>query len=410
MSHTNHHGRSRIGRIALLVSLAAIFAGDSFAFAQQGKQPTRPGMGPSTGRSLLNRQNGTTRTGLSGVKAKLPRPIGNRGSLLPPPPKPSKPARPPSKPGHGQVDRSRQPRQMVGTPRTDGTVRRDSRRDGGGDRDRNGVRVDIDSRNGTRLRGNVGNDNFRGRIDVNPGGVGDARARLRDRLYDYGGYRHHGYHGGYGYPYGYSSSWPYWGLGWSGWGWGWNDAPWSWNGYEPQAVVGQPVYVDPTLGDEPEMRATEQPSRPLTDLEKAERALYEGRAKDAVESYREHLRDTPEDAESMRSLAIALVQEKKVKEAVAMMAMAYEKDVSLVRRPMDPEMVEDGEEGFRDVLRATVVFANKVKSASGYMAVAAMMQAEGRDSLALNMLKKAEAAGLDEKLLAEFRNELDRKP
>ncbi len=399
--------RFRFSRLALVLMLGATLLAADFAEAQMrgrgggggGRSGGGAGRPSSVGRTLLNRQNGGFRTGLSGVKAQLPRPIANRGSLLPP-----------QRSGHGHGG-GRPSHFIPGTGFNGLNDSSDVFRRSGGGRPRNvggdGIDARFDSDSGFRLRGNFSDDNSRFRFDLNPGGVGSSN---RGRWH--GGYGGHGGHGGHHNHHSHFSPairyWPYgdlWGLGW-GWGWGYNDYDY----YPPETITSSPIYIDASLlGTQPQQnQQPATPPPPPTAIEKADYALYNGMVKEAITSYREHLDENPEDADAMRSLAIALVQDRKVKEAVAIMALAYDKDISLVRKRMNPLMVADGEEGFRDVLRSTVLFSNKMKSASGFLAVVVMMQAEGREPQALKILEKAKAAGLDEKLATEFENEMKR--
>lgn len=393
MRHTRTPFLARTAGAALLASLLTL-APLSEALGQHGGRG-----GPSgVGRSLLHRQNtGGFRTGLSGVKsqparpirslggvkAELPRPIANRGSLLPP-------SRGHQQGGHDRGATRRDPRREIPGARFQDDFIRDGRR--GGDDDR--FRIGFDSRSGFRASGEFGDDNFRGRFSLNPGGVLP--------LHDGRGDRRHHHHG---------TIWPSyapWSLYGYGYGWGWYDNYYDRYDYAPaETISGSPVYVvDPQMfGYQPQAQPTTPPAPP-TPLDLADFALYEGRLDDAVTAYRDHLEKTPEDADAMRRLAIALIQNRKVKEGVALMSMAYDKDLSLVRKPIDTAIVPDGDRAFRDIIYQVVPFANSMKSASGYLAVTVIMQAEGRDAQALKLLRKAKDAGLDEKLAAEFETEL----
>lgn len=382
------HLRRALSALALAAAIAAP------AMAQQR-------VGPNgliiTGRSLLTRTQplpgstgisgvkarlpGPIPGGISGVKARLPGPIGNRGSLLPPPP-----PRTPNTPGvHGHTGGHRS------SPRTYANRFGDySRRDSRG--------PIYDSRSGLRVDGSYSDGPFDLRFSLNSGGVIPLV----------------NHRGGYGHVYGrghgafYSPAYRYWNYsdlyGYSGW---YDDG----GAYAAPPVVGAPVYIDPALlaqqmqGQAPPPAT---PPTPLTTLEKADLSLAYGEPDDAVRFYREHLESNPEDAPAMRSLGVALIQARRVKEGVAVIALAYEKDVTLARRPLDPEMVEDGDVGFHDVLLSVVPYANKSRSASGYLAVAVLMQAQGRNDLALKMLAKAKQAGLGEKIAGEMELELSR--
>lgn len=354
----------------------------------------------TVGRTLLNRQNGTTRTGLGGVKsqparpisrlggvkAQLPRPIGNRGSLLPPRDNVQSSPLPPRRGGGGSRGGSTDAdgRGPDGIP-SDGTDR---------------LRLGLDSQSGFSASGEFGDDSSGVRFRLYPGGVGSVYNPRNRHRHDHDGDHDHDHGHGHGNRY---PLYPY--YPWS-FGYGYYDYYRRYDDYPPQTIVSSPVYVDPSLLGMQSQQQPSQPSTPPTTLDLADSAMYDGRVDQAIAGYREHLAKMPEDTEAMRRLAIALILDKKIKEGVAILSVAYEKDVSLVRKPLDMNMIPDGERRFRDMLYQVVPFANSMRSASGYLAVAVIMQAEGRDDVALKNLKKAREAGLNSTLLTEFETEL----
>lgn len=152
---------------------------------------------------------------------------------------------------------------------------------------------------------------------------------------------------------------------------------------------------------------TAQPPREPTPLEKADALLLYGEPKASAEAYRKYLEDAPDDASAMRSLAIALLQLRRFDEAVAVMAMAYDKQPRLARTPIDPAFFGDAA-GLRKSLNSAVNYANRVNSGSAWLLVAALMQAEGRDDVALRMTERARAAGLAEPVATQLADVLRR--
>ena len=103
----------------------------------------------------------------------------------------------------------------------------------------------------------------------------------------------------------------------------------------------------------------------------------------------------------MRLLALALLAGGKADEGVALMALAYEGDTSLALRSMD-DGVLGTPRALRDRLNRTVTYAGKVGSASAWLTVAVLMQAEGREETAQKMIDRAQAAGLNAQVAADM--------
>jgi hypothetical protein len=374
--------------LALLINVGVVGVPVSLADDDDGDPPR------TVGRTLLNRQNGTTRTGLSGVKsqparpisrlggvkAQLPRPIGNRGSLLPP---------------RENVHSSPLPPRVGGSrgPVTDADGRGPRGQTNGPD----GVAFGFDSQNGFSAAGQFSDDSSNIRFRVYPGGVGSVYNPRQRHGHDHDGNDHH-HHNRPSYPY-YPSYYPW------GFGWYYDNYRTSYDYYPPQTITTTPIYIDASmLGAQ--NQAQTAPPPPPTGVELADVAMYEGRYDKAIAGYRVHLTTAPDDTEAMRRLAIALILDKKVKEGVAVLGAAYEKDLSLVRKPLDMNMIPDGQDQFRDMLYQVAPFANSMRSASGYLTVAVIMQAQGREDMARKNMKKARDAGLPDKVATEFETEL----
>ena len=137
-------------------------------------------------------------------------------------------------------------------------------------------------------------------------------------------------------------------------------------------------------------------------------AAYElryGDADDAVDLYRKILRDEPQDAVSMRRLAVALLKDRRFEEGVAMMAMAYRTDALLSDETLSGYLFDDEKE-LRRLLQKCVIHANRTKLASAWLTVVVMMQAEDRDDRALKMVDRASEAGLDRVVVDSLRRAL----
>lgn len=201
----------------------------------------------------------------------------------------------------------------------------------------------------------------------------------------------------YGYPYG-------WGY---GWGWGWDDRTYVDNSYLRYSVIDgalvQPAYM-PAPAPSPAPAATPPPA---TTLELATEELRSGEADEAVNLFQLHLRSNPDDAGAMRSLAVALLLSNEPVQAAAMMRMAYRTDPGLAESPMSLVELFDSDRDVKNALRRAVTYANKDDSASGWLTVATIMQAEGRNPTALKMIAKARKAGLEDAVAEAMTDALD---
>jgi hypothetical protein len=171
--------------------------------------------------------------------------------------------------------------------------------------------------------------------------------------------------------------------------------------YDPYLVVGadKSVIVDQRLLSP----GPNAPAREATALERAEYAMRTGNATEAVKQLKEHLKGAPDDAGVERLLAIALLDDRKTEQAIAVMLHAYTKQPQLARDPIDPYVVGNGAD-YDHHLRFTKVmeYANRVKTGSAYLAAAVLAQSEGRLDTAKKLLDKAAAEGVDKKVADEL--------
>jgi hypothetical protein len=171
--------------------------------------------------------------------------------------------------------------------------------------------------------------------------------------------------------------------------------------YNPYLVVGadRSVLVDqrllnPTSG---------MPAREPTSLELAEAALRSGDPSEAVRQLKAHLKASPDDAGVERLLSIALLDDRQIKEAVAVMLHAYTKQPQLSRDPLDPRTVGVGADYDHHLRFSKVMeFANRVKTGAGFFAASVLAQSEGRADTAKKLLDRAIAEGLDKKVAEEM--------
>lgn len=174
---------------------------------------------------------------------------------------------------------------------------------------------------------------------------------------------------------------------------------------EYRAVVG-PAWMDqsnrqegaaPSVGAE----AAEEPARPMTPVEHAAALLYSGDAKGAAAAYKVHLASNPLDAGALRGLGLSLIEAGQVGDGVAVIGMAYRSDSTLAASVVHPETFGRTAK-LRSNLNRVSGYANREKSASAWLALAVLMQAEGRNERAAAMVQRAGAAGLEPQVVNEM--------
>ncbi len=183
--------------------------------------------------------------------------------------------------------------------------------------------------------------------------------------------------------------------------------PWytSYYGYDPYylgAVEGVYYGVDPRLLMPPPTRPAYTPPQqpppppaPITDLERGKLSLQSNDPERAVMAFRSHVSRNPKDAEALRLLGFALMDAGNLKEGVAMVGLAYREEPALADRPVAPDLFGAERKDLRRNVTRASIYANNVGTASSWLAMAALTQAEGRNDVALRMVERARTAGLD---------------
>jgi len=119
-----------------------------------------------------------------------------------------------------------------------------------------------------------------------------------------------------------------------------------------------------------------------------------GRVEAAVAAMESHLDTNPDDLIAQRETALALVELRRVDEAVAMMADAYEQDPELGVIPISSEALGEGPRRLRDAVVRAVGHAQRQRTGEAWLLVAVLMQAEERFDVAARMLERAKDHGL----------------
>lgn len=205
-----------------------------------------------------------------------------------------------------------------------------------------------------------------------------------------------------------SSPLPY---GWGSYPWGGYTVLWNgstrivyWNGYQIPAFIPRPfggvVYLyDPNLipgATRPSAEAQKPPPAPEpTPFEKGLLAFRNGRSAEAAKIWRELVKKDHEDFATMRLLALALLENREADNAAAMMRQAYRADPTLASRELDADLLNLTSARRASLVNRAVEYANRVGSASSWLSVTVLMQADGRYELARKQLKKAADEGLE---------------
>lgn len=167
------------------------------------------------------------------------------------------------------------------------------------------------------------------------------------------------------------------------------------------------VYTPPMVQQpQPAPQPMTETVRPSDDQQLGEIYLLAGDSQAAANSFRSFLDKNPGDAHAMRALGLALLDMAQVKEAVALIGMAYATNPGLADEPVPQATFGGSPANLRENLRRASIYANQSKSASAWLTVAVLMQAEGRGANARAMIQRARDAGLDPALATRLQSAL----
>lgn len=237
--------------------------------------------------------------------------------------------------------------------------------------------------NGTTIDGSTASDRFRLRFHL---GAGAHKHPC--------GHHHHGGHCGYCRP-------TYYGSWYNNW---WYDRPsvvysGPWYGNDPFVTTGQTAASTALATG---AVASQVQPRELTPIELADIYWQEGRLEQSATQFNSYLRTAPDDTEAMRYLAVLMIDQKKIEEAVAMLAMAYQKTPVLASNPLPAAELPGGLNQMRKRVNALSAHANRVKTGSAWLAMAVLVQSEEREDIARMLVERGGAAGLEESVKNEM--------
>ncbi len=122
----------------------------------------------------------------------------------------------------------------------------------------------------------------------------------------------------------------------------------------------------------------------------------------AIGAYGLHLQEFPEDWTAVREMAVALLEARRVDDAVKLMHEAYVQNPELGIMPLKGHFLGKSTEPMRKLVVRAVQSAHREPSDKGWLLVAVLMQSQGRQELAMEMLGRAVELGLDTEIVRGF--------
>ncbi len=175
---------------------------------------------------------------------------------------------------------------------------------------------------------------------------------------------------------------------------------WGWPTYYSYDWYWGPIDGQPSSAYYPQTEPGSPGAAPtveLTGVELGMALLEAGVLEGAISELRAHLAEDPEDYAAMRVLGAALIENREARDGFAMIRMAYGSDPTLAETRLDGRLFASVSR-LRDVVRDAVRAAHREPSSSAWLSVAVLMQAEGRDPVALKMIQRAKDHYLSEEI------------
>lgn len=167
---------------------------------------------------------------------------------------------------------------------------------------------------------------------------------------------------------------------------GYNDAIYY---YPP--IAGIFSQIDPNLIIYPPSDLDDVPPTPPTPAE----LLFEGAYVEAAEALRAELESSPDDLERRRLLALALSGDRQFTEAADLILDVHASDPDIAVYPLDGDALFQSPLDLRRIVVGAVRHAQRTGTARSWLLVAVLMQAEGREGVAFDMIERAKEQGLD---------------
>ncbi len=177
-------------------------------------------------------------------------------------------------------------------------------------------------------------------------------------------------------------------------------------GYSVNETSGWGTINDPSGSQQ--QQQTLPPPEPPTPLDIARLGVVIGDLPSAEAQYRIHLGENPEDAEALREFGLVMLEQERVDEGFAAIRKAYRDKPDLAGSPLP--LAGLGFDGARTRALMGIVspVANQLKTSSGWFTLAVLLQAQEKNGLAMKMLDRASAQGLEQPVADAFRATLKR--
>ncbi len=156
-------------------------------------------------------------------------------------------------------------------------------------------------------------------------------------------------------------------------------------------IAGVYRKIDPNLIIYPPQDLNDIPPAPLT----APELVFQGAYAEAIDLLNSELRSNPRDVERKRLLGLAHAAELDFATAADILLEVYASDPEIAVFPLDGKALFASPLELRDLVVGAVRVAQKTGTARGWLLVAILIQAEGRDDIAFKMLQRAGGLGLD---------------
>lgn len=176
-------------------------------------------------------------------------------------------------------------------------------------------------------------------------------------------------------------------------------------GYSVNETAGWGTMNSPSGGQQ---QQTLPPPEPPKTIDIARLGVVLGDLPSAEAQYRMHLGENPQDSEALREFGLVMLEQERVDEGFAAIRKAYRDRPELARTPLP--LGELGFDGARTRALMGIVSpeANELKSSSGWLTLAVLLQSQEKSGLALRMVERAAERGLEPPVADAFRSALKR--
>lgn len=146
---------------------------------------------------------------------------------------------------------------------------------------------------------------------------------------------------------------------------------------------------------------------PLSSTEAADQQFRTGQLASTVEAYKQHLSLHPEDNGAKVRLSLALLDAGEIADGMALLHLVYSTDPQFAATSFRDIAPAWPTARIRAAVRRSVDQANRSGSASAWMTVALLMEAEGRVALASQMIDRAASSGLDPMVYTQIKGVIE---